>query len=141
MPSAVVLSASPTRIVAWTTPVRYRTRAIANPSPSEMPQPTTPSRAAAPRIRSKSISIPARKNRNASPKVESASMKLSVSARPSTCGPTMIPRKISTTTIGTLARRERSASTRCENRDRHDHEDVGVIDFQPPASLEVGAAA
>ena len=30
---------------------------------------------------------------------------------------------------------------RRENRDRRDHEDVGVVDFQPPASLEVGAAA
>ena len=68
-------------------------------------------------------------------------MKLSVSARPSTCGPTMIPRKISTTTIGTLARRREVGEHRCENRHRRDHEDVGVIDFQPPASLEVGAAA
>ncbi len=38
-------------------------------------------------------------------------MKLSVPARSSTWGPTMMPRKISATTIGTFARRERSAET------------------------------
>ena len=78
---------------------------------SEISQPATPDATGAPRMRSKSISIPARKNRKARPKVDSDSMKSSVVARSSTCGPTRIPRKISATTIGTSTRRERSAST------------------------------
>ena len=52
-------------------------------------------------MRGKSISSPAMKNRNASPNWPRNSISVVWCVRPRTCGPTMIPSRISTTTTGT----------------------------------------
>ena len=81
------------------------------PRISDTSQPAPASFAVRPRTVSGSISIPAMKKRNARPKSESVSSTASGCARSSTWGPTMIPARISVTTIGTRTRDGKSASS------------------------------
>ncbi len=81
-PSAVVVSASPTSTGVPMRPTAYSTPPAARPMTSDSAQPLAASRAGDPRTRSKSISIPARKNRNASPScLKTLSMGLARPAR------------------------------------------------------------
>ncbi len=111
VPIAVVQSATPISRVESTNPVAWSTPAIASASPSEITQPTPPSLAGRPRIRSKSISMPARKKRNARPVAARKSTIVPGSTIFSTCGPTRIPAMISTTTTGTRTERGMSTSS------------------------------
>ena len=67
VPIAVVESATPINSVETTKPVACRTPAMPRASASEKSQPHTASFAGRPRIWRKSISMPARKKRNARP--------------------------------------------------------------------------
>ena len=68
VPSAVVVSATPTNRVLSTTSTASNSPATTSANATDTPQPVSASRAGIPRSWLRSSSKPARKNRNASPK-------------------------------------------------------------------------
>ena len=100
VPSAVLVNATPMNTPAAT--VGASRIPMTTPDASEITQPRADLLSGRPRIRSKSISLPARKNSMASPKSASAEVKSLGCTQPRMAGPNTSPRTISKTTSGIL---------------------------------------
>ncbi len=112
VPRAVVASAEPVYASDTTTPASASAPAREYASTSDSPHPTLASRSGVPRIRSKSISNPAKKNNMPRPRFEKKRMNRSGSARSSTWGPITMPSRSSRTTTGSGSTRPTSIATR-----------------------------
>ena len=100
VPIAVVVRAIVIMMGARTNPIASRTDTAHTARTSESSHPAPASASGRPRRRSKSISSPARKNRNVIPRIPRKPRTPSARASPSPCGPTAVPSAISRTTIG-----------------------------------------
>ena len=100
VPIAVVVSAIVIMTGARTNPIASRNATVPAARASESSHPAPASASGRPRMRSKSISSPARKNRKVIPRTPRKPRTPSARASPSPCGPTKLPSAISRTTIG-----------------------------------------
>src|SRR5215211_2533718 len=98
VPIAVVASADPVYRKESTIPVDSSPAASEYAKTSDSPHPTAASSSGLPRMRSKSISYPAKKNSIPSPRFPKKSVKSSTRATSRTSGPNRIPKSSSRTT-------------------------------------------
>ena len=103
-PSDVAESMIATRSGERTKPAACSPSPATSAIPKETTKPSPLTRSRRPRRRSKSTSSPAIRSRNASPIRFMTCTGPSTSAQPSTCGPTTIPSRISSTTAGNRRR-------------------------------------
>ena len=127
VPSAVVLSATPSSQASASRPAWCKTRPIARPIASEIAQPIVPRTSERRATRCSISSRPAKKNRNTRPRSARKSMWLSISARPNPSGPMRIPSTISSTTVGRTIRSvepRQDRSGTCGGEDEHERPGV-----------------